>query len=269
MVRAAGALVTLGVLATAAAHEAGQVWRRWSGGAPLAAAEMLTGLAAGVAVVLTAWLAVGVVLTLGAGIPGRVGQVAAVVASRAVTPGWLRRVVGCVLGLTVAAGAGPVVCAASAPSAAVVALDRPDPSFIPLPEPGWRAAATAAGGAEGARHGPTGHGGARGVGGGADDALPPDPGWIPDPPLVRPQPDLAVLAPARAPSPTTAGGEVVVRRGDTLWSITERALGPGASDAEVAAAWPAWYAANRDVVGDDPDLLLPGQVLRAPETVTS
>ena len=25
-----------------------------------------------------------------------------------------------------------------------------------------------------------------------------------------------------------------------------------------------WYAANRDVIGDDPSLLRPGQVLRAP-----
>ena len=29
----------------------------------------------------------------------------------------------------------------------------------------------------------------------------------------------------------------------------------------------AWFAANRDVIGDDPDLPLPGQVLRAPEGV--
>ena len=40
-----------------------------------------------------------------------------------------------------------------------------------------------------------------------------------------------------------------------------------ASDAEIAAAWPAWHATNRDVVGPDPDLLLPGQVLHEPETV--
>jgi nucleoid-associated protein YgaU len=43
-----------------------------------------------------------------------------------------------------------------------------------------------------------------------------------------------------------------------------RHLGPDATDAEVAAQWPRWHAANRSVIGDDPDLLLPGQVLRAP-----
>ena len=58
-----------------------------------------------------------------------------------------------------------------------------------------------------------------------------------------------------------------MRRGDTLWSIAARHLGPDASDAEIARAWPAWFEANRDVVGDDPDLLRPGQVLRAPQGV--
>jgi nucleoid-associated protein YgaU len=68
---------------------------------------------------------------------------------------------------------------------------------------------------------------------------------------------------------TTDAGEVVVRRGDTLWSIAARNLGPRPSDSQIAQAWPAWYDANRDVIGDDPGLLLPGQVLRAPHTVTS
>jgi nucleoid-associated protein YgaU len=57
---------------------------------------------------------------------------------------------------------------------------------------------------------------------------------------------------------------VVVRRGDTLWSIAARHLGPGATDAEIAEQWPRWWQANRGQIGDDPDLLLPGQVLVAP-----
>jgi nucleoid-associated protein YgaU len=59
-------------------------------------------------------------------------------------------------------------------------------------------------------------------------------------------------------------GRVTVRRGDSLWSITARHLGPGASDAEIALAWPRWYAANRDVIGADPDQLVPGQQLYPP-----
>lgn len=57
---------------------------------------------------------------------------------------------------------------------------------------------------------------------------------------------------------------VVVRRGDTLWSIAAGALGNDPSIAAIARRWPDWYAANRAVIGDDPDLLLPGTVLEAP-----
>lgn len=59
-------------------------------------------------------------------------------------------------------------------------------------------------------------------------------------------------------------GTVVVRRGDCLWDLVARHLGGDATDAEVANAWPRWYAANRAVIGSDPDVLRPGQVLRIP-----
>jgi resuscitation-promoting factor RpfA len=57
---------------------------------------------------------------------------------------------------------------------------------------------------------------------------------------------------------------VVVRPGDCLWSIAASSLGAGASTAEIAAEWPRWYAANRRVIGSDPNLILPGTVLTAP-----
>ncbi|ACQ79514.1 conserved hypothetical protein [Beutenbergia cavernae DSM 12333] len=57
----------------------------------------------------------------------------------------------------------------------------------------------------------------------------------------------------------------VVAAGESLWEIAEQALPAGAEDADVAAAWPRWFEANRAVVGDDPDLILPGQVLVVPE----
>jgi nucleoid-associated protein YgaU len=62
--------------------------------------------------------------------------------------------------------------------------------------------------------------------------------------------------------------QVVVRQGDTLWQIAARQLGLGAGEAEVAAEWPRWYAANRFVIGDDPGLIIPGTVLQAPKDVS-
>jgi nucleoid-associated protein YgaU len=56
-----------------------------------------------------------------------------------------------------------------------------------------------------------------------------------------------------------------VTPGDTLWEIAEAALGAGVSDAQVAVAVAELYSANRGVVGDDPDLILPGQVLELPD----
>ncbi|WP_404384110.1 LysM peptidoglycan-binding domain-containing protein [Knoellia locipacati] len=92
---------------------------------------------------------------------------------------------------------------------------------------------------------------------------PPHPGFTPRAPRVRPQADPGLLG-TRGRSFTDH--EVVVHRGDSLWSIAARHLGPDAVDAEIAHAWPQWYAANRDRIGDDPDLLLPGQVLRVPDS---
>jgi nucleoid-associated protein YgaU len=57
---------------------------------------------------------------------------------------------------------------------------------------------------------------------------------------------------------------VTVAPGDSLWLIAARRLGADASQGEVAAAWPRWYAANRDVIGPDPNLIHPGQRLRTP-----
>jgi nucleoid-associated protein YgaU len=56
---------------------------------------------------------------------------------------------------------------------------------------------------------------------------------------------------------------VVVRPGDSLWRIAAAHL-TDAAPAEVAAAWPRWWQANRPVIGDDPDLIHPGQRLVAP-----
>jgi len=54
----------------------------------------------------------------------------------------------------------------------------------------------------------------------------------------------------------------VVRPGESLWSIAEATWGTG----EIEGRWRAIWTANRDVIGDDPDLILPGQELLLPTT---
>lgn len=54
------------------------------------------------------------------------------------------------------------------------------------------------------------------------------------------------------------GAKYTVKPGDTLSSV--------ARDLGVVGGWPALYEANRDVIGPDPDLLIPGTVLNVPRT---
>lgn len=115
-------------------------------------------------------------------------------------------------------------------------------------------------------------------------AKPVAPQWIPH--TGETAPDL-LLRPSTRPesSPTEAGSgtqapawnipsgsepgtsstsDVVVQKGDSLWSIVSAALGPYSSDLDVALAWPHWYKANRNTIGADPNFIFPGQVLHAP-----
>ena len=72
---------------------------------------------------------------------------------------------------------------------------------------------------------------------------------------------VRVTSDRRAP----AGDTVVVRPGDTLWALAVRHLPPGSGSAAVTACWRRIHELNRDVIGDDPDLIRPGQRLRLPQ----
>lgn len=89
-------------------------------------------------------------------------------------------------------------------------------------------------------------------------SAPAGPEWNPP---IAPAP---VAARPAAPAPVDAA--VVIRPGDSLWSVAADHLPAAASDAEIAQAWPTWWAANRDAVGADPDLIQPGLHLTPPAT---
>ena len=88
----------------------------------------------------------------------------------------------------------------------------------------------------------------------------PEAAWVPGAPPAAPGP--LVRQPTRVTA--TAPGPVEVRPGDSLWSIVARQLGPGASDLDIAEAWPLWYATNASTIGSDPDVIRPGQLLLPP-----
>ncbi|HUF14433.1 MAG TPA: hypothetical protein VMQ46_00925 [Acidimicrobiia bacterium] len=67
--------------------------------------------------------------------------------------------------------------------------------------------------------------------------------------------------PGSGPGPTS----VVVERGDHLWKISERHLGPGATAAEVVPYWLEVIDVNTSGLrSGDPDLIYPGEVIELP-----
>jgi nucleoid-associated protein YgaU len=57
--------------------------------------------------------------------------------------------------------------------------------------------------------------------------------------------------------PQPSGQIYVTQPGDTLWSIAEQFYGDG-------SLWPKIYAANKQVIGDDPNAIYAGMTLTIP-----
>jgi hypothetical protein len=193
--------------------------------------EILGGVCAGLAGLLLGWLFLGTALTCLSQLPGAVGRVA-----RRVRP----RLVPAVLQAALTA----TLCGSLVTTGAVAAG-----ASDTLPTPGW--VTTAPGPAPATTTPPT--------------IRTPDPGWTPSAAPARPhaRPEIGLVSAARR-ADRQVEDHVSVRRGDTLWTIAARHLGPEAGPSEVAREWPRWYAANRPVIGADPDLLQPGQLLCPP-----
>ena len=185
-----------------------------------------TVLLAGVAALAWAvwlWGALGLALTALTALPGVAGSLARAL-TRCLLPAGARRAAALALGIGLVTG-GPLLAGCATTSDAL---------------PHGLAVASAEGPAE------------------------PAPGPVadwPGTPAPVPAPDREV-----PDWPAPAPGEHVVLRGDCLWDIAAgdlaRRTGGTPTDGEVSAAVDAWWHANAAVIGPDPDLLLPGQVLR-------
>lgn len=235
MAAMAWALVVLG-------PESGQAWRAVT--APQALVDvagadaLLVPVAAAAGWVCWAWGVLGLALTALSTVPGAVGRAADLLVV-ALLPAGARRLAAIAVGLTVA---GPLLAPptallpASVTSTPAAVSDQPAATggVSPMAETGHEVADWPAA--------PAGDDGAA-------SGVPPD--W-PGPPATSP-----------------AADQRVVLRGDCLWDIaadwlTRQRPGVPASDADVLAAVHAWWQTNAAVIGPDPDLLLPGQVLSAP-----
>lgn len=243
--------VTSGLLAwatpTSLPSAPGQVATWLAAAGPTTALVLLAATACWAVV---AWLTVGILLTVTATLPGLVGDAAGALARR-ITPCAVRRLVELAVGLS--AATSTITVASAAHATVPPTLDRPAASAPAASAPVTAAAAAAVDRASLDR---------------PVQVTAPSVGPVPD--LDRPHPRIGLVsaAPRRPTEPSTLRGHVVgsvvVRSGDSLWSITARHLGPRATDAQVAAAWPRWYAANRTVIGPDPGLIRPGQRLVPP-----
>ncbi|WP_164860112.1 LysM peptidoglycan-binding domain-containing protein [Actinomyces wuliandei] len=86
-----------------------------------------------------------------------------------------------------------------------------------------------------------------------------------------PGPQEASTTPQEAPEPPGQAPRTshTVAPGESLWSVTAHSLPAGSTAEDVAAAWPALYEANREVVGPDPAVVRPGTTLTLPEWTTT
>ncbi len=84
-------------------------------------------------------------------------------------------------------------------------------------------------------------------------------------PSARASSGPAHTRPVAHPAPHDTGS-VVVLAGDSLWTVAAASLPRGAGAEQIERRWREIYAANRAVIGPDPDLIRPGLRLTLPPT---
>lgn len=211
----------------------------------------LAAVATGIAVIVWWLAAFALALLVGTLRIRGAGKSAAWVAR--LCPGSMRRLAMALLSVQLVAL--PALNSGAASSFAAVSV----PATVSLPAAVWAPAA-----------GPTATGLAPRQRGAASPvfARPPEPEPISPAWKPRPTPPGAGAL-IRRPRPAEPDADedhssVVVRPGDTLWTIAAQRLGGYATDVEIALSWPEWYAQNRTLIGSDPSLIQPGQILQAP-----
>jgi hypothetical protein len=222
-----------------------------------------------------AWLAVGLAAAAAGRLPGAAGRIATS-AARAVLPRALYRMLAGSAGLGILLT--PVAAAATPVGGATPTPDAPSPSgsVQVVPAPGWPVdrPADAASTSLPAPVWPSSR--PRSA---ASPVREPSSTMAPTSPSARTSPPARTSRPAppqgTSPPPVHGGSkappasavQVTVHPGDSLWLIAAHRLGTDATAAQIAADWPRWYRANRSVVGADPALIRPGEVLRTPPPV--
>ncbi|MBD7995377.1 LysM peptidoglycan-binding domain-containing protein [Arthrobacter sp. Sa2CUA1] len=241
-----------------------------AGGQPLRSLADLqdaAGLAASAAGLLVlGWWSLGLAAALMSAILARLGRVRAAGVFGRFSPGFLRRLAAASLGVQLMAVPVPAALAsmragdaATTPASASVlsAAQLSGHSRTEGREPGGARGVTAGHGEPGRTVDP---GWQLESADRPDASAAVDPAWKPAPDPVPP----SLLVPPGLRADTPSAERVTVMAGDTLWDLAAAQLGPLATAAEIAELWPRWYELNRLVVGPDPDVLLPGQILLAP-----
>ncbi|MEC5178949.1 LysM peptidoglycan-binding domain-containing protein [Arthrobacter sp. CG_A4] len=247
----AAAILLLGLFLAGTGNTLVQRWRSSAARQQSLGFEDQLGIVANTAglIVITWWI-MSLAAAVSAALLQRGGRTRAASAAGGFAPAFMRRLalaaVGLqLLGAPLATAAAPAVPDAGSAQPAVSAAWTPTP--VPAPSTAVPAPSAESGPAPAPDPAPT-----AGV----------DPQWTPHSPVVDPGPLAGQQL--RGQEPTERRTHVTVLAGDSLWSLSAARLGPFASDVDIAMDWPRLYRANRDVIGGNPHILRPGQVLRLP-----
>jgi len=249
---AAVSLVVAAAVGSIFLSTSSDAWRAIAAAGPASPADGILIVVALGGALLSLWVGLGTALSALSALPGALGQASTLLAGR-IAPTAVRKVVAFVLGTALSAALVPGTAVArtghEAPRAAVVASAQyaagalgsavdsaPNASFSLVSDAVHTSDAIHAIQAIQARN---------------ETDRAPAPSWSPERSTPSANSEDRVV-------------ELVVHRGDSLWSIAARHLGPEATTSQIDAEWHRWFAANRLVIGDDPNAIRPGQVLSSP-----